>query len=83
MLYESELTNLLSQWQERLGTTDNNSSYKDALSDCIYDLRTVIDSSFAEEALANEAFEQSLQENEAQWIDYFEDRFIHEGIVAV
>lgn len=72
MLYESDLTNLLSQWQERLGENKVEQSYKDALNDCIYDLRTLIDSNFTQEALAQESFMQKLKEDEATWNDFFQ-----------
>lgn len=63
MLYDSDLNQLLTQWSERLGFQTAKQEYKDAVSDCIYDLKCLIDKGFEEEALANEAFEQQLADS--------------------
>ena len=81
MLYESDIANLLSQWQKRLDSNVNGQSYKDCLSDCIYDLNCLIDKNFAEEALANESFEQEIKEDDNHWEEYF-NSLIENGIFA-
>lgn len=70
MLYDSDISNLLSQWQETANRPFFPSPYKDAVRDCIYDLKCLVDKSFEEEALANEAFEQQLKKDEECWIEY-------------
>lgn len=63
MLYESDIKNLMSQWEERLCFLAVSQSYKDGVRDCIYDLKTLMDKNLEEEALANEAFDQQLRED--------------------
>lgn len=60
MLYESDLTSLAQQWEQRAKAPRTTGEYKDALMDCVYDLRCLIDKNFAEETLARESFEQQL-----------------------
>ena len=36
---EKEINSLLSLWENRLANPDYDASYKDALNDCIYELR--------------------------------------------
>lgn len=66
MLYESDINSLLSQWQERLNFQTAEQPYKDAIRDCIYDVRMLMDENFKEEMLAREAFEQQLKEDDAK-----------------
>ena len=70
MLYDSDISDLLSQWQETANRPFFPPSYKDAVRDCIYDLKCLVDKSFEEEALANEAFEQQLKKDEESWKMY-------------
>ena len=63
MLYESDINNLMSQWEERLCFLGVSQSYKDGIRDCMYDLKTLMDKNLEEEALANEAFDQRLKED--------------------
>ena len=63
MLYESDINNLMSQWEERLCFLVISQSYKDGIRDCMYDLKTLMDKNLEEEALANEAFDQQLMED--------------------
>ena len=83
MLYESDVANLLSQWQERLNSNVDEVPYRDCLNDCIYDLNNLMDKNFAEEALANESFEQSLMNDEGFLNNYFEDKFVNDGVIAI
>ena len=62
MLYESDISSLLSQWQKELKES-KDPSYKDGLRDCIYDLRMLIDEHFKEEVLAQEAWESQMAED--------------------
>ena len=61
MLYDSDINGLLSDWEARLSY--QTPDYKAALGECIYDLKSLMEKRFNEEALANEAFEQQLDEN--------------------
>lgn len=61
MLYDSDVNGLLNQWEARLNY--QTPDYKAALGECIYDLKCLMNRKFNEEALANEAFEQQLDEN--------------------
>lgn len=63
MLYESDLNKLLSQWTERLGFQTAKQEYKDALRDCIYDVKCLVDKNFEEETLAREAWEQQMADD--------------------
>lgn len=81
MLYESDISHLLSQWQERLSSDSNEQPYKDCLSDCIYDLNCLMDKNFAEEALAQESFEQQLKKDDKYWDSFF-DNLIADGMFA-
>ena len=71
MLYESDVNNLLSQWEQRLSLIAISQSYKDGVRDCMYELKTLMNDNFKEETLAQEAFEQKLMDEETDWKDYF------------
>ena len=62
MLYESDVSSLLSQWQKELKES-TDASYKDGLRDCIYDLTMLLDERFKEEILAKEAWEQQMADD--------------------
>ena len=83
MLYESDISNLLSQWQKRLDTKSSEQPYKDALSDCIYDLRCLVDNNHKEEALANEVITDQLEQDAQFWNDYYNAFLNNDGIMAV
>lgn len=57
MIYESDIDGIISKWTDSTAFK-TESQYKDAVMDCIYDLRSLMDKNFAEEVLAHEAFEQ-------------------------
>lgn len=80
MLYDSDVNTLLSQWQERLSFQTAKQEYKDAVRDCIYDLRMLIDKQFQEECLANEAFEQKLKEDKELWDNYLSGSYVGDGV---
>ena len=42
MIYVADLQKLMSSWQERMESPVQPSAYKDALSECIYDLNNLI-----------------------------------------
>ena len=81
MLYESDINNLMSQWEERLCFLGVSQSYKDGIRDCMYDLKTLMDKNLEEEALANEAFEQQLKED-AEFYREMEEMIKKEGVYA-
>lgn len=67
MLYESDITSLIGQWQERAGSGD----YGIAIKECINDLESLIDRSHEEENKAREAensFYDSLSPKEVEEI---------------
>lgn len=78
MIYFSQLTGLLSQWEGRLQQPDLPQAYKDALRDCSYELSSLMDNECEEEALASinfipEDVETALQEMEADaWLSSLE-----------
>ena len=49
MVYESDLTNLLSMWKGRLEDT-NRQDYHDAINDCIFDVNWLLENKHKEEA---------------------------------
>lgn len=63
MLYESDISQLLTRWEA--GLDKQSPDYKIAVRDCIYDLRMLVDKQFQEEAMAAESFEQRLEEDKA------------------
>lgn len=79
MLYESDINNLMSQWEERLCFLGVSQSYKDGIRDCMYDLKTLMDKNLEEEALANEAFEQQLKED-AEFYRELEEMVKNKGV---
>jgi hypothetical protein len=81
MLYESDINNLMSQWEERLCFLSVSQSYKDGIRDCMYDLKTLMDKNLEEEALANEAFDQQLKED-AEIYREMEEMIKKEGVYA-
>ena len=81
MLYESDVSSLLAQWRQRICHLPVDTAYKDGVNDCIYDLQTLMDKQFQEEALANEAFEQQLKEDEILWNKYLSGGYAGDGVV--
>ena len=81
MLYESDINNLMTQWEERLCFLGVSQSYKDGIRDCMYDLKTLMDKNLEEEALANEAFEQQLKED-AEFYRELEEMVKNKGVYA-
>ena len=79
MLYESDINNLMSQWEERLCFLGVSQSYKDGIRDCMYDLKTLMDKNLEEEALANEAFDQQLKED-AEFYRELEEMVKNKGV---
>ena len=63
MLYESDVSDLLEKWKNRLSMIAISQEYKDGIRDCMYDLKNVRDKQFEEEALAQESFEQRIKED--------------------
>ena len=49
MICVSDLQQLISSWQERMGKQTHPLEYKNALSECIYDLNQLINHSIEEE----------------------------------
>lgn len=81
MLYESDLNKLIDQWTDRLGFQTAQQEYKDAVRDCIYDLKMLIDKQFQEEIMSNEAFEQQLKRDEKLWDEYISGVYAGDGVV--
>ena len=83
MLYESDINRLLTQWESDLDK--HSPDYKLAIRDCIYDIKCLIDKQFAEEALAEESFEQQFAEMEKDpkfWSTYYEQMFNCNGLLT-
>lgn len=59
MIYRSEMNKLISQWEER-AKKENSQDYNDALFDCIYDLKKVLDSYITQEEAAM-TYEDALE----------------------
>lgn len=74
MITVSDIQQLIASWEERLDTSFQPSSYKDALSECIYELNQLITSSIDEEL--------SYQEYLDSWAadDYLSTMEAHEQI---
>lgn len=81
MIYDCDLDNLISQWQQRMTTAD--SSYKDALNDCIYDLSNLMDKAFEEETLIHDVLEEQIKEDAKFWEDYEKAFLANNGLIAV
>lgn len=62
MLFDGDLSALMTQWQERLQF--QTPDYKIAVRDCIYDLKTLMDKQFADEI-----FEQQLKEDAEYYME--------------
>ena len=77
MLYESDINQLLSQWEA--GLSRHSPDYKVAVRDCIYDLKCLIERNFSDEIMANEAFEQQVREG--KWEEFF-DSLTKDGLFA-
>lgn len=75
MLYESDVNDLLQQWEDRL--SHQSPDYQIALGECIYDLRCLRDKEFEEEI--NESFEQMIKDND--WDGYFKS-LLEDGMFA-
>jgi hypothetical protein len=58
-IMNSSLSSLLSKWEGRL-SQEYDTSYKDALRECIYELRNTINEEYIEDA---EAWEQEMLNN--------------------
>lgn len=82
MIYESDIDELISKWVES-PVFKAEPQYKDAVMDCIYDLRKLMDKNFTDEILAHEAFEEQLKEDSQFWNDYYNAFLNNDGIMAV
>lgn len=81
MLYESDISQLLTRWEA--GLDKHSSDYKIAVRDCIYDLRGLIDKQHEEESIcANEAFEQQLEQDAQFWNDYYNAFLNNDGLMG-
>ena len=60
LVYNSDLDNLLSEWQEVINKPFASDSYKDGVRDCMYDLQNLLNKRNEEEALADEAWAQIM-----------------------
>ena len=68
MLYASELAELMSQWMARVNDTSFPDPYRDALRDCTYELKTLVNKSIEDELSARaiiENLEQKTSDNES------------------
>ena len=58
MIYESDLNRLLTKWKDMLEGTGNynslDSAYIDAVGDCYYDLKTLLDNCIEEQLVETE-----------------------------
>ena len=61
MVYVSDLQGLVSVWQDRLDNYSYPSAYRDAVSECIYELNNLINKSIEEEIKAEEAFWSQME----------------------
>ena len=82
MVYESDIDSVISKWTDSTAFK-TESQYRDAVMDCIYDLRKMMDKNFTEEILAHDAFEEQLKEDAKFWNDYYNAFLKNDGIMAV
>jgi hypothetical protein len=75
MLYESDVNDLLQEWEDRL--PHQSPDYQIALGEGIYDLRCLRDKEFEEEN--NESFEQMIKDS--AWDGYFKS-LLEDGVFA-
>ena len=75
MVYESDISDLLQQWEARLDSQTDD--YRMALNECIYDLQCLRNKEFDEEALANETFNRQVKDGD--WDGFFND-LLQEGM---
>ena len=83
MLYSNDFNGLLARWDKETKDSHREQPYKDAVRDCIYDLRCMIDDKFAEEMLVQEAWEQQMEKDSKLYSEYLENKFVQDGILAV
>lgn len=62
MICVSDVQQLIHDWTERLGNPAQPSPYKDALSECIYELNNLINRSIQEELDYQDYLEQQANE---------------------
>lgn len=74
MLFDGDIRGLITQWESRM--CNQTPDYKVAVSDCIYDLNSLMDKEFADEI-----FEQQLKED-AQYYQELEEIVKREGDYA-
>lgn len=82
MIYESDIDGIISKWLDSTAFKQDQ-QYRDAVMDCIYDLRKLMDKNFTDEILAHEAFEEQLKEDSKFWNDYYNAFLNNDGIIAV
>lgn len=82
MVYESDIDKLINQWVDS-SAFKLDQQYRDAVLDCIYDLRKLMDCNFQEEILAHEAFEEQLKEDAKFWEDYSKAFLTNDGLMAI
>ena len=66
MIAEDRISNLLSQWEERLGSDEYSDEYRCALGECVYDLMVTLDEIREEEKAGLEEVIASLPSQEVE-----------------
>ena len=72
MVYIADLQQLINSWQERLGSNVQPSPYKDALSDCIYDLNQLINRAILNEMAEKDARDYILSQEADDYLSSME-----------
>lgn len=72
MVYINDLQQLVSVWLDRLDNPAQSSDYRDALSECIYDLNNLIESMINEEFSAKEVFDSMAADDYLSTIEAHE-----------
>lgn len=67
MLYGAEIDELLAAWQQRIQDKSYPQEYRDALVDCVYELKTLLDSSIEDQLDAIQRQSQVAVSRSENW----------------
>jgi len=72
MVYISDLQQLVSQWTERMGSSAQPLSYRDALSECIYELNCLINKTLLNDMTEQDALDYLLSQEADSYLSSME-----------
>ena len=72
MIYPSDLQHLCASWSERVANHSYPPDYRDAISECLYDVSNLVDKAITDELTEQDAMEYILSKEADNYISSME-----------